>query len=1028
MEIIFSGKVGFFFTELAFVSALLCAISYFTSIFWQKGAEGFRSIGKYTFVLHAIAVTATIITLLGLILTKQYQYHYVYSHSSNELPLHYVIACLWEGQEGSFLLWMFWHSILGVWILWRVSSEWKAGVVGTIAAIEVILSSMLLGIVLNATIFKVILVVLLFSIWALAIYWGRREGARFCFQSFALIGISTCALALGLNILLEQTGFLQNPNHWFHYFEALFFLIFLVIISIWYRQSKISFSVFSFSWIFVALGFALFYLPVEDIKIGSTPFLLLREVNPNLPVFQVNPDYVPPNGKGLNSLLQNYWMVIHPPTLFLGFASTIVPFAFFVAGCLQRKYVEWMKNAWPWLLFSVMILGVGIMMGGYWAYETLNFGGYWNWDPVENASLVPWLTGVGAVHAFLLYQKGKSNFHTGVFLVISTFILVLYSTFLTRSGILGDSSVHSFTDLGLSGQLLLLLFAFLLATILLVIWHWRYFPQDSKEISLYSKEFFLLLAALILSFTALEISLVTSLPVFNKIFGTHFAPPANIQFFYYKWNVWLAILIALFSAIGQFFFWVKIEKKALADAIFRPFLVAVIAAVFIMAFVVISGMRFVYTSKFHEEIQSAASWGDKIIAYITNGILLLSDELLLFSSLFTVLANGQIIIILLRKKKFNIKHSGGALAHIGFGLMLIGFLFSSGYEDTVSINWNPKELGNQFPEESKKDNVLLVQKQPKIIKDYRVTYQGRIQAQAPIKNLKILHEQFDVAKVGFQDANDFYYALEFPASMFRATSAPLEKVSQTRDSKKEKAYDLAKLKFFIEQQLAILKPEMINERVLYKLEFTSLKDTNYKFILYPEAEMSEGMGIIAHPARKVYWNKDIYVHVSSIPAKPQESWEMLVADTPLDPAGDTLEVSNIKIILEGVGSVPNSEQFSNTAVAACLKLKIWANGKYYKAFPALIIEQDKRSICVDSYIPELEMSFAFLSAVPPKEGKPGSVLLRVMKKKPTEPDFITIKAISKPFINILWLGTFILTLGFVIALIKRLNRKREAKE
>ena len=94
-------------------------------------------------------------------------------------------------------------------------------------------------------------------------------------------------------------------------------------------------------------------------------------------------------------------------------------------------------------------------MGGYWAYETLNFGGYWNWDPVENGSLVPWLIEVAAIHSMIIFRKNDKALKTTIILVIATFILVLYSTFLNRSGILGNASVHSFTDLGLSGQLLI---------------------------------------------------------------------------------------------------------------------------------------------------------------------------------------------------------------------------------------------------------------------------------------------------------------------------------------------------------------------------------------------------------------------------------------------------------------------------------------------------------------------------------------------------------------------------------------------
>jgi cytochrome c-type biogenesis protein CcmF len=130
-------------------------------------------------------------------------------------------------------------------------------------------------------------------------------------------------------------------------------------------------------------------------RIGSSPFILLREavnLREMAPVVFADienyKNYLKfiTDGKGLNPLLQNYWMVIHPPTLFLGFASMVVPFAYGIAALWQRRYKEWVKPVLPWTLFAVMILGTGIIMGSFWAYEALNFGGFWAWDPVENAS------------------------------------------------------------------------------------------------------------------------------------------------------------------------------------------------------------------------------------------------------------------------------------------------------------------------------------------------------------------------------------------------------------------------------------------------------------------------------------------------------------------------------------------------------------------------------------------------------------------------------------------------------------------
>jgi len=163
---------------------------------------------------------------------------------------------------------------------------------------------------------------------------------------------------------------------------------------------------------------------VGDLKIGSSPFILLRDAT-QAPIFEVNPDFIPEDGTGLNPLLQNIWMVIHPPTLFLGYASTLVPFAFLIAGLVTKRYAEWIRPALPWAIFSAMILGMGIIMGAYWAYVTLNFGGYWNWDPVENAAYVPWLILVASIHTMITFKKSATALKTSIVLVILSFILVL---------------------------------------------------------------------------------------------------------------------------------------------------------------------------------------------------------------------------------------------------------------------------------------------------------------------------------------------------------------------------------------------------------------------------------------------------------------------------------------------------------------------------------------------------------------------------------------------------------------------------
>ena len=345
------GKVGNLLVMVSFVASLMSAIAYYFS--FKTNEITWRTLARRIFAIHTASVIGIFTVLFIVILNHRFEYYYVWEHSNTKMPLRYILSCFWEGQEGSFLLWMFWHCVLS-WVVIFTARQWESGVMMVISLVQIFLSSMIIGIV------------------------------------------------------------------------------------------------------------------VFNYKIGSNPFILLRD-HPefaNLPFIRL-PDYLSKiaDGRGLNPLLQNYWMTIHPPTLFLGFALTVVPFAYAIASLMKRELTEWVKPAIVWTVVGVMVLGTGILMGAAWAYESLSFGGFWAWDPVENASLVPWMTLVGALHVMLIYTHRKKALLSVYVLSILTFFFILYSTFLTRSGILGDSSVHAFTDLGMTGQLVIYLLFFSLSRI-----------------------------------------------------------------------------------------------------------------------------------------------------------------------------------------------------------------------------------------------------------------------------------------------------------------------------------------------------------------------------------------------------------------------------------------------------------------------------------------------------------------------------------------------------------------------------------
>ena len=453
--------------------------------------------------------------------------------------------------------------------------------------------------------------------------------------------------------------------------------------------------VLSFSQVCLAtmmLGIYLF-----DIKIGSSPFALFREQMSDLPIFNFA-DYTSriTDGNGLNQLLQNYWMVIHPPVLFLGFASTVIPFAYAIGGLWTKNYGDWTKPALPWALFSAAVLGTGVLMGAAWAYESLSFGGYWAWDPVENASMVPWLVLVAGIHTLLIYKHtGRSLRATHLFFILA-FILVVYSTFLTRSGVLGDTSVHSFADLGMNFQLFMFIMVFLAPALWLFFTNLKRIPHIQKEEQVSSREFWMFIGSLVLFFSALVIIGKTSVPVVNKIFGTNIAPPAEVEYSYNSIIIWVAIIIGLLTAVVQYLKYKETASKFFLKRILLPIIISAAAIILILGFGNINYNK--YGAGY-----LAAIW------------------IALASSVFAVIANFSYIWL---GVKGSLKLSGPSIAHLGFGLMLAGILISSSKKETLSYNTsgifvNFGEKSNEKPGE----NLTLVKGQKMDMGKYWVTYE-----------------------------------------------------------------------------------------------------------------------------------------------------------------------------------------------------------------------------------------------------------------------------------------------------------------
>jgi cytochrome c-type biogenesis protein CcmF len=401
------------------------------------------------------------------------------------------------------------------------------------------------------------------------------------------------------------------------------------------------------------------------------------------------------DGQGLNALLQNYWMVIHPPILFLGFASTIVPFAFAISGLWKRQYGAWTKPALPWTLFSAAVLGTGIMMGAAWAYESLSFGGYWAWDPVENASLVPWLVLVAGLHTLVVYNAtGHSLRATFLFLILG-FLLILYSTFLTRSGVLGDTSVHAFVESGLNLQLVALIGVFLIPSAILLVREYKRIPHIVKEESTYSREFWMFIGSLVVFLSALFIIISTSLPVINVIFGTKWSVGDDAPFAYNRIEVFIAVLLGSLTAMTQY---LKYKDTPKAFFLKKIWPVALISLVLALGISIFGGVKY-----------------DK---YGTG--YLFAVHLAIWCAVFAVVANVGYIGSGL---KGNLKAAGASVAHIGFGLMLVGILLSSSKKQVLS--YNTTGININFDPASKQDpmeNITLLKNVKTDMGTYWATY------------------------------------------------------------------------------------------------------------------------------------------------------------------------------------------------------------------------------------------------------------------------------------------------------------------
>ena len=811
-EHLLPGQLGHFFIILSFVASLFSGICFFlaakTESFDTVRSVSWLRIARSSFNIHTLCIVGIFSTLYYIITNHLFEYNYAWQHSNKELPMKYLLSCFWEGQEGSFMLWAFWHSMLGL-VVMRTAKSLESRVMTVISAVQIALASMLLG----------------------------------------------------------------------------------------------------------------FYLS-ESVKVGSTPFILLRHVMKDAPIF-ADPNYLAnfiKDGNGLNILLQNYWMVIHPPVLFLGFAATLIPFSFVIAALWKGDYKTFIRPTVISSLFAGGVLGLGIMMGGAWAYESLNFGGYWAWDPVENASLVPWLTLIAGLHTLIVFKAtGRSLAITMVFYGL-TYALIWYSTFLTRTGVLGDTSVHAFTGEGKSiyWHLLAILGLLMVLTTTLLAVRWKGFPRVKTEEATSSREFWMTIGSFVLLLSAAHIILVTSIPVWAPlakwISGKNIAPPVEREMHYNSVQVWIAILIALISAAGLY---LKFRKSDTRSAMMR--------------FGAIAGIALL--------LSLLIGWA--------QGITGLQYILLLFAALFALVAN---LYYAFGVQQGSLKKRGAALTHFGFALTLLGILLSSYGKEVISLNTTGAEidLGKKTLAESIKEsreNVILFRGARVAMGNYYATFLGdSLSASDPRTFFKVRFERVDTGTNAVREV----------------------------------------------------------------------------FTLYPDAFVNpKGQeGLSSNPATRHYLTKDIFTYVNSI-YKATDKAEYR-SDTVK--VGDSIYVSNALLRFEGFNRDVRHARYiareGDVAVGARLSVHT-LNEPPSEIQPIFIIRGNELDGLADT-AKGIGLFARFTNVLPEL-----NAAVIETKQRDAKDEYIVMKALLFPYINVLWLGIVVTVFGFMLSMFNRITKKEK---
>jgi Cytochrome c biogenesis factor len=428
-------------------------------------------------------------------------------------------------------------------------------------------------------------------------------------------------------------------------------------------------SLLLWAWLLSAYGFVLRMRHKVDVRLSAFASTILAGIqvffllllNFAAPPFAIQPGPIAQDGFGLNPLLQYPEMVIHPPMLYLGYVGFSVPFAF-ALGALMMRYPgeKWIHITRRWTMVTWLFLTCGIFLGAHWAYSVLGWGGYWGWDPVENASLMPWLTGTAFLHSVMMQEKRGMMKTWNVWLIFSTFLLTILGTLLTRSGIV--SSVHAFAQSSIGGWFygfILIVFAVCLFTFFKQKDHLK---SENKLESLVSRESSFLFNNLILLVACFTVLWGTLFPVLSEyVQGSKVTVGAP---FYNRVNIPIGLFLLFLTGIGPLLAWRSTSLRSIR----RNFVLPCIAMAVAFAVVIVAGVRpWSAGDDMQSEIFSLVTF--TLAAGVITAIM---AEFLRGASVVRTQTGKSLLgstVLLVRR---NTRRYGGYIIHFGIVVMFIG--------------------------------------------------------------------------------------------------------------------------------------------------------------------------------------------------------------------------------------------------------------------------------------------------------------------------------------------------------------------